>query len=1134
MAEWAKPNWRRWVFIAAPILVLLVAGAFYLFYPRTEYFHTDGEKTWRVDRSAAPRVIRWTALERLAGEINADPQTYEPVLSPDGLHLYFTRGRAGADANIFVADRQGNQWVNVRSVEAVNSKYDEIGASFTPDGKRMYFYSNRPGGQGGYDLWSSDREGDGWAKPVNLGDNANSPANEYDPSVSPDGQYLLFSSNRVVGTAGKAWGATLRATKDTKDYDIYTLDLAAEEPGEPVPLTALNTEADEGQPMVSPQGDFVYFASNRAGGHGGYDIWRTRVHDQPLKSLGTAENLGPEVNTTGNDLDPALSIGGFGMYLASNREGEGESYAIYHTTSREVFRITRTWRPDVGRVAGKLGWPLVGMFLTLAGVALLLLAFLKYRRKPGLLATCLGVSIVLHLLALFAFNLVTVQERIEELSKGPKKYEVTVSIPSLEESKVSEEVRKKILEVVVEDMKRLDAEKAAEMEAAEAEMVRAQPDMPQAELDAPTREEIELQQVSKPEQKVDQKLETLPEKAPEVTRMDVARMEQVPVKREIEKPVEAEARKLENVPAEKPIETPLPEPKLAEVALKTPDRAPSKEEIEKLADRAIELKVEEKLQKTAEKTPEVTRGDVAKMEEVAVKREVVKAAEAVVEARKIESARDAKRLEMEQAERKEREVAVETPVRAPSKQEIEQLDARAVEQKVEAKLQETVEKAPEVTRVEVAKMAEVPVSRDVVKVAETAVEAKQIQNVSAAKPLEMAQVATKSLDVAAETPVRAPSRQEIEKLADRAVEQKVEAKLEATVAKTPEAVRLDVAKMAEVPVRREVVKVAEAAVEARRIETVQAAKPVEAPQSMGRKPQQIAVKTPVRAPSKQQIEGLAERPIEQTVQENLQVTARTKTEAVDRLRLRTEKIPVTTKTVKTEGVQVPDAKATFRYSKSVGTTAPAPAPRMLEPEIANVPAKSTSASLAEGKTEAVSRKPVVDATVKGGIAKSAVALAEPLQVKDTMATVASVRRVEKSSATVPTARENVNAGRSERSFAPAEGALGKRPVEMAMDVEVVPVSTLVGARTEQAKFPEATSATRTERLTSGTGAESMSQPVVDVTESMLVVQTTRKRVATRPQERFGRGELATLKAAGAVTQDVAFTQRPAENAVPGV
>src|SRR5690606_25592039 len=127
-----------------------------------------------------------------------------------------------------------------------------------------------------------------WGEPFNLGPGVNSAFNEYSPAPSPDGTAIYFASNRHSAPAASGpWRATVRELDATTNYDLFVARCAESKHsanandappmdapvfGDAVALDALNTEAHEGTPAVSPAGDFLYFTSNRAGGQGGFDL----------------------------------------------------------------------------------------------------------------------------------------------------------------------------------------------------------------------------------------------------------------------------------------------------------------------------------------------------------------------------------------------------------------------------------------------------------------------------------------------------------------------------------------------------------------------------------------------------------------------------------------------------------------------------------------------------------------------------------------------------------------------------------------------------------------------------------------------------------------------------------------------
>ena len=102
----------------------------------------------------------------------------------------------GGDGNLYYSTRTGTTWSKIKSVgKPVNTIYWESHGFVTPDGQTMYFASNRPGGEGDLDIWSSKRLADGtWDAPVNLGNTINTPYDENTPYFDVENDALLFSS----------------------------------------------------------------------------------------------------------------------------------------------------------------------------------------------------------------------------------------------------------------------------------------------------------------------------------------------------------------------------------------------------------------------------------------------------------------------------------------------------------------------------------------------------------------------------------------------------------------------------------------------------------------------------------------------------------------------------------------------------------------------------------------------------------------------------------------------------------------------------------------------------------------------------------------------------------------------------
>lgn len=409
---------KRW-FVALVVVMLLAAtvGVAWRALPQRRAFLTDAASIREPLATAPVRDVLWEPPTRLSDRINTGAEDYEPRLGADGMTLFFVRGKAGQNADIFSASRTPQGWSNPEPLIAINSDADDLGPQPSADGEAIYFYSNRAGGLGGYDLWVSLRgTGGDWRTPENLGPAVNSEFNDYGPALTPDGQTLYFSSNRpqpgdVKTPDPNAWPATLREDFFHRTYDLYAAAITDQGVTKAEPVNSLNTPCNEGAPAVSSFGDFLYFASDRPGASGGFDLYRSR---RLSGGHGAATNLGGAVNTPFNELDPALSMGGFGLDFSSDRPAGDRAadapreYNLYHSNSREVFAESEAidrppidWAGLWATVGPNLFWALFA--LTLLSLMLLLFKGARHRRL-SLLTKCLVASLAAHALLMLLFN----------------------------------------------------------------------------------------------------------------------------------------------------------------------------------------------------------------------------------------------------------------------------------------------------------------------------------------------------------------------------------------------------------------------------------------------------------------------------------------------------------------------------------------------------------------------------------------------------------------------------------------------------------------------------------------------------------------------------------------------------------
>jgi len=126
------------------------------------------------------------------------------AFSPDGTRaLWGTIGREGGPGSwdIYEASRTADGWSDAQPV-SFDSPDKDFDPAFAPDGSAVYFFSNRPGGQGGDDLWMAPVTSSGYGAAQNLGPAINSSGDEWAPSIAPSSGALLFATNGRGGLGG--------------------------------------------------------------------------------------------------------------------------------------------------------------------------------------------------------------------------------------------------------------------------------------------------------------------------------------------------------------------------------------------------------------------------------------------------------------------------------------------------------------------------------------------------------------------------------------------------------------------------------------------------------------------------------------------------------------------------------------------------------------------------------------------------------------------------------------------------------------------------------------------------------------------------------------------------------------------
>ncbi len=137
----------------------------------------------------------WSRPINITPQLMSDGDQWATGISYDGKTLLLTR-EDEFDSDILISKFENGQWTKSEPISAnINSRFWESHASFSRDGNTIYFTSNRSGGVGEMDIYSSILQENGeWGAPKNLGKGINTSLNEDSPFVTMDGKSLYFSS----------------------------------------------------------------------------------------------------------------------------------------------------------------------------------------------------------------------------------------------------------------------------------------------------------------------------------------------------------------------------------------------------------------------------------------------------------------------------------------------------------------------------------------------------------------------------------------------------------------------------------------------------------------------------------------------------------------------------------------------------------------------------------------------------------------------------------------------------------------------------------------------------------------------------------------------------------------------------
>jgi outer membrane protein OmpA-like peptidoglycan-associated protein/tetratricopeptide (TPR) repeat protein len=286
-------------------------------------FVSKRKKECREARGAMQNPIR--AWVDNISSLNSEFNDYAPSISTDGSEIIFTSDRpnghntdeaGGYDDDIYSATMSHRKWSSPKALKGgVNTPADEVSNNLSYDGTKMLLHREE---EGQMDIFESQLNGLNWTSPTKMPYQISSNrANEVYAAYSDDGWSIYFGRDNENRSNGFEIMYSSMQSKIQKNY------MAAQM------ISTVNSKFNEGPIYVTIDGETMYIASEGEGSLGGYDIF---VSERTQGTWSKPKNLGYPINTPYDDFFFAATANGKYAYISSNRAGGKGGYDLYKVT----------------------------------------------------------------------------------------------------------------------------------------------------------------------------------------------------------------------------------------------------------------------------------------------------------------------------------------------------------------------------------------------------------------------------------------------------------------------------------------------------------------------------------------------------------------------------------------------------------------------------------------------------------------------------------------------------------------------------------------------------------------------------------------------------------------------------------
>lgn len=260
--------------------------------------------------------------------INSPADDFSPSITTDGAQLIFSSNRKNGhdqredgsyDSDIYVSEWVNGSWTAPKAAPgALNTSEEDVCSMLSYDGTKMLLYRYIDEASG-MDIYESRLNGLKWGAPEGFSNNVNTKDNQTYGSYSHDGVLFYYTNDRQLGSS----------VTGTDIYYTGAINAYERKYGTGQPMSDINTKFNEGPVYLHPDGKTMYFCSEGHNSMGGMDIYMS----QKIQGRWTDPiNLGYPINSPYDDMFFGVTASGKFAYIASNRAGGQGGFDLYKVT----------------------------------------------------------------------------------------------------------------------------------------------------------------------------------------------------------------------------------------------------------------------------------------------------------------------------------------------------------------------------------------------------------------------------------------------------------------------------------------------------------------------------------------------------------------------------------------------------------------------------------------------------------------------------------------------------------------------------------------------------------------------------------------------------------------------------------